>query len=222
MEKKENQAIKKGWPTRAVMHQIYDKKLWGGAEFDFYSGEGSHEDAIVKPYIAKASAFLDTFNIPLSVCDVGCGDFNIGQQLLNYTGNYIGVDIVANLVARNTKKFVHKKLEFRCLDISNDLLPKTDCLFVRQVLQHLSNADILAFLPKLCLYKYVLLTEHVPEHSFTPNRDKVTSMGNRLKQNSGVILTEAPFNYAPMTSEVLLRIPASKDSVIQTILYQNF
>jgi len=31
---------KKPWPTKAVMQQIYEQHLWGGKDFDFYSGEG--------------------------------------------------------------------------------------------------------------------------------------------------------------------------------------
>ena len=61
------------------MEQIYEKNLWGGAEFDFYSGKGSHEAQIVNPYIAVVTSFLTSFVDSLVVCDLGCGDFNVGK-----------------------------------------------------------------------------------------------------------------------------------------------
>ena len=39
------------------MEQIYEMKLWGGAEFDFYFGKGSHEAQIVNLYIAVVTSF---------------------------------------------------------------------------------------------------------------------------------------------------------------------
>ena len=34
--------IKKPWPTKAAMEQVYQLNLWGANETKFYSGEGSH------------------------------------------------------------------------------------------------------------------------------------------------------------------------------------
>ena len=87
------------------MKQIYDLNLWGGSSFDFYSGEGSHNPNITVPYLESVIAFLKSLDEPLSVCDLGCGDFNIGQYLVKYTKKYIGVDIVENLIERNKKLF---------------------------------------------------------------------------------------------------------------------
>ena len=61
---------------------------------------------------------------------------------LKYTKKYIAVDIVENLIERNKTLFKEDNLEFHCLDIVEDDLPKADCIILRQVLQHLSNAEI--------------------------------------------------------------------------------
>ena len=222
MKEEENPSNKKRWPTKAVMAQIYEEHLWGGQEFDFYSGEGSHDKAIITPYIKEVSAFLNSFESPLIVCDVGCGDFNIGKQLLAYTQKYIAIDIVPALIERNKKKFKDDKLSFLCVDICKEDLPVADCIFVRQVLQHLSNAEIQSFLSKLKSYKYVVLTEHVPQGNFVPNRDMVTSMGNRVKKNSGVVISEHPFNFKALTSYELVQVVLKDASSIQTVVYQNF
>jgi len=89
---------KKPWPTRDAMMQIYEKNLWGEGESDFYSGIGSHHPELIKPYIEAVSSFLTSFKTPPMVCDLGCGDFNIGKELVKHTKKYIAVDIVEELI----------------------------------------------------------------------------------------------------------------------------
>ena len=213
---------KKPWATKDVMHQIYEKHLWGGKEQDFYSGDGSHNLTIVEPYVDMVASFLKSANTPLVVCDLGCGDFNVGKQLTAFTKAYIGIDIVENLIERNSAKFTQENVSFLCLDICKDELPKADCVLIRQVLQHLSNKEILQIVSKLKTYKYVIITEHLPSGNFQPNLDMVTSMGNRLKYKSGVNIAAAPFNFNPVFEEVLLNISIDNKSCIRTTMYQNF
>jgi len=182
------------WPTKAVMNQIYDMHLWGGHEFDFYSGIGSHEPKIIDSYLKAINAFLESHETPLEVCDLGCGDFNIGKHLTKYSKKYIALDIVEDLIIRNKELYKEDNLEFYCLDITKDALPPGDCIILRQVLQHLSNTEIQEIVKKLAIYKYIILTEHIPLGNFTPNKNIISGQGIRLKQNSGVNILEAPFN----------------------------
>lgn len=197
MEKKENQTkkTKSSWPTKLAMEQVYEKNLWGGNKTDFYSGEGSHRPEIVKPYIAAVKAFLTSFEPPLTVCDLGCGDFNVGKELVPHTKKYIAVDIVPSLIAHNKETFKTVNLEFHCLDIAVADLPTADCAILRQVLQHLSNFEIQSIVNKLAAFKYVILTEHLPEGDFVPNKNIISGQGNRLKVQSGVNLLAPPFNF---------------------------
>ena len=119
--------VKKPWPTKAVMEQIYEAKLWGDNGGDFYSGEGSHLPELVKPYVAGVQSFLKSFKSPLTVLDMGCGDFNVGKELVDCTKEYIAVDIVRDLIEFNQNKFQHPNLKFYCLDIVNDNLRPEDC-----------------------------------------------------------------------------------------------
>ena len=191
------------WPTKAVMTQIYDQHFWGGHDHDFYSGEGSHLQTIVEPYVKSVSEFLQRHQNKLTVCDLGCGDFNIGKQLLPYTSYYYGIDIVDKLIERNKKQFDFENLEFHCLDSSQDDLPNADVAIIRQVFQHLSNAEIQRILDKLHSFQYLILTEHLPQGKFVPNIDIIASLGNRLKVKSGVDITESPFNFKSSTNQVL-------------------
>ena len=185
---------KKPWPAKDVMNQIYEMNLWGGNQFDFYSGIGSHDAKIIDPYLKVIIAFLESYNRSLIVCDLGCGDFNIGKHLTKYSKKYIAIDVVENLTKRNKNLYKDHNLEFYCLDIINDKLPSGDCIILRQVLQHLSNKDIEEVIKEIAVYKYIILTEHIPLGNFVSNKDIISGQGIRLKQNSGVNILEAPFN----------------------------
>ncbi|NNE32505.1 MAG: class I SAM-dependent methyltransferase [Winogradskyella sp.] len=202
------------------MNQIYDLHLWGGQDFDFYSGEGSHNTAITRPYLKAVITFLKSKQNNLTVCDLGCGDFNIGKDLVEYTQKYIAFDIVDSLIERNKHLYKADNLEFKCLDISKDKLPHGDCIILRQVLQHLSNAEIQEIVTQLHNYKYILITEHLPSGNFAPNVDIISGQGIRLKHKSGVDLCKAPFCLKIKKQENLSEITLDpKKGKIQTVLY---
>ena len=211
---------KSPWPTKAAMSQVYKKNLWGGKNYDFYSGEGSHNPQIINPYINVLTAFLTSFTSPLTVCDLGCGDFNVGKELVKHTQKYIAVDIVAELIVRNKDKFKEENLEFHYLDIAKDELPFADCALLRQVLQHLSNEEVQSIVSKLSNFKYLILTEHLPDGAFEPNKDIISGQGTRLKKQSGINLLAPPFNFKVEEERELLSVNLNNsDGVIVTTLY---
>ena len=212
---------KKPWPTKKAMKQIYDLNLWGTNGTKFYSGSGSHQSEIVKPYIDKVTSFLKSFDEPIMVCDLGCGDFNIGKQLVNHTKNYIAIDIVEDLINYNKENFKVDNLEFQCLDIANDDLPKADCVILRQVLQHLSNPEVHQILKKLKNYKYIILTEHIPNGDFLPNKDIISGQGIRIKKQSGLDILQAPFYFKIKSKEELLsfKLP-NNQGVVKTLVFR--
>ncbi|MDR9457660.1 MAG: class I SAM-dependent methyltransferase [Salegentibacter sp.] len=217
----ENKRIKKPWPTKDAMAQIYENNLWGGDESEYYSGLGSHHPETVNPYIAVVSDFLRDFETPLVVCDLGCGDFNIGKELVKYSKKFIALDIVPDLIAHNKQAFKTDHLEFQVLDIAMDELPAGDCAILRQVLQHLSNAEIKSVVEKLYDFKYVVLTEHLPEGDFLPNKDIISGQGIRLKKQSGVNLSASPFNFKVKEEKHLLSVPSPGfKGVLVTTLYK--
>lgn len=212
---------KQPWPTKDVMNQIYDMKLWGGKDVDFYSGFGSHNPDIVNPYLDYVISFLKSQKKPLVVCDLGCGDFNIGKHLIKYSEKYIAVDIAEKLIDRNKTLFKATNLEFLCLDISKDKLPLGDCVILRQVLQHLSNPEIQRIVKKLENYKYIILTEHIPIEDFIPNKNIISGQGIRIKQNSGVNLLKPPFNLKVKHHKLLVEnILKNGKGKIVTTLYE--
>ncbi|SDL71906.1 Methyltransferase domain-containing protein [Salinimicrobium catena] len=204
------------------MAQIYEKNLWGGNKSEFYSGLGSHHPETVDPYLEAVSAFLNGLETPPVLCDLGCGDFNVGKELVKFSKKYIAVDIVPELIARNQKEFMADDLEFRALDIAKEELPSGDCAILRQVFQHLSNPEIKSVVEKLYDFKYVILTEHLPEGDFEPNKDIVSGQGIRLKKQSGVDLSASPFNFRAKEEKRLLTVPSPGfKGVLVTTLYKN-
>ena len=225
MKKKESETkrLKKPWPTKDAMEQVYEMKLWGGETSDFYSGVGSHHLDIINPYIAILTSFLTSFKNPLTVCDLGCGDFNVGKELVKHTKKYIAIDIVKDLIEYNKEKFAAKNLEFYCLDIAVDDLPSGDCALLRQVLQHLSNAEVQRIVSKLSDFKFVIITEHIPEGDFTPNKEIISGQGIRLKKQSGLNLLAPPFNFKVIEEKQLLSVILNDcEGVLVTTFYKIF
>lgn len=219
---KKNQ-LKKPWPTKDAMAQIYENNLWGGNQSEFFSGDGSYNPELINPYLETLTSFLNAFETPPVVCDLGCGDFNIGKELVKYSKKYIAIDIVPDLIAHNKKTFKAENLEFHSLDIAEDELPAADCVILRQVLQHLSNTEIKSVVEKLYDYKYVILTEHLPKEDFEPNKDIISGQGIRLKKQSGVNLLAPPFNFKAEEEKQLLAIKSTRfKGVVVTTLYKVF
>jgi adenine-specific DNA methylase len=213
------------WQTKAVMTQIYDLGFWGkgSVEDKFYSGDGSHDPKIIEPYIQFVQEFLQSFKEKISLVDLGCGDFNVGKNFVQFTQKYFALDVVEELIAYNSQKFNFPNIEFLSLDIVKNDLPKADCAIIRQVLQHLSNKEIGLLIPKLAQYQYIILTEHIPDGDFIANKDIITGQGIRLKQNSGVDVTKEPFNLKPIHITLISKSQHTNyKGVVETKLYQMF
>jgi hypothetical protein len=214
--------------TEEVFTRIYTDARWGGPRGSFCSGAGSHEESIVQPYVAAVSAELRRLGAgSMTVVDLGCGDFSIGRQLAGECGRYIGVDIVKPLIEYNRVIFGSDRIEFRHLDIVADELPAGDICFVRQVFQHLSNAQILAVLPKLANYRRCFITEHHPSPGRVRrfNLDKTHGADVRVYRGSGVFLERPPFNVPKeryrLALEVRGQLPNADPGVIRTYLLEH-
>ena len=220
-----NQDIKKfsTMKTNEIFQEIYKKKLWSPEEekkfSNYYSGIGSHYDEFTLVYLDEIKNFLTSFSNKPSVVDLGCGDFKIGSNLRDYCDKYIAVDIFDELINANKIKYKELNVDFRVLDITKDQLPSGDICFVRQVLQHLSNDLIEKFLDLISdKYKYLVITEHIPDGNFTPNLDILTGPYIRIIKNSGVELTEPPFNLKVKNKKNICNISPKKIKGFEGVL----
>jgi len=195
--------------TRDVFVEIYRGGKWGKRFGRFYSGVGSSAPMVTWPYVRMMIEFIRSFDKKPRVVDLGCGDFSIGKHLIDYCSEYIGVDIVPDLIKVHKADKHGEHVKFICLDIIEDDLPNGDICFLRQVLQHLSNEQIAKILPKLKQYKTTFITEHYPTDNpaIVPNKDIVHGSRVRVCKNSGVYLDKTPFDIPSNCLQLILEVP---------------
>lgn len=212
-----------------VFTEIYESGRWGGSPGEFFSGPGTANEQIVSAYMAAITreASVEGF-LGSKFVDLGCGDFRVGKRLCPLCSSYVGVDIVKPLVRRNQEDYGNATTHFMHRDIVVDDLPDGDVCFLRQVLQHLSNQEILAVLQKIRKYKWVFITEHYPtdNDAIRPNIDKAHGADVRVYYNSGVYLAEPPFALPAETLREVLEAPGTglgqwhDQGVSRTFLYK--
>ena len=208
-------------PVEQVFSEIYLNKEWGGDKGAYYSGTGSHDPAIVTPYVQAVQALLASFPDKPVLVDLGSGDFNVGRHFVDFAKYYYACDIVAELQAYNRTHFDFPNVEFLGLNAVDDALPDGDIIFIRQVFQHLSNAQIGQVLKKCQKFQRWVITEHLPgTPDFSPNADITAGCGIRMLFDSGVVLTAPPFNVTGYAIRLLCEVP-EYGGVIRTILFER-
>lgn len=208
-----------GTNVEQTFETVYRRNLWGGAEGEFYSGRGSDPE-VAAPYCRFVRKFIQERNIK-TVVDLGCGDFRVGQNLLVPGTAYIGVDIVPHLIERNTRKFAGANVSFQVMNAIHDAPPPADLCLIRQVLQHLSNEQILAVLRNCSDFRYLLVSDHLALNEASEvNIDKTHGPDTRT---SGIRFDLPPFSRRTETVlEVgLAAIGLSDLEVIRTVLIEQ-
>jgi SAM-dependent methyltransferase len=139
------------------------------------------------PRIAKQHAVR-------SVLDIPCGDFHWMQHVA-FDAEYIGADIVPEIVAENQKRYGNAKRRFLLLDATRDALPRVDLIHCRDLLIHLSTRDCWAALSNFVASgSRLLLTSH-----FADRRDNAEIVSDDFRP---VNLTRPPFEF-PAPIEVI-------------------
>lgn len=186
-------------PHSKVFSEIYANRVWGGSraqQLDFCSGLGSFPDNS-SDYEDVVVQFIKDNDIA-SIVDVGCGDFQVSQRILEKIGKslrYIGVDVVPDLIERNNRLFANEFVSFQVADAVTDPLPSGDLLITREVLQHLSNESVQAVLEKVKSFPFALITNGVAQNPIRKNIDIVAGSSTRVSLGSGLWLERSPFNF---------------------------
>lgn len=191
--------------VQEVFSEVYAARQWGLGE-DFDSGTGSRGDAALG-YADCVRAVIEQ-SAARSAVDIGCGDFRVASLFVDALESYHGIDVVGELVARNSALHGRPGVRFSVLDAATDEPPRADICLVRQVLQHLSNDQISRILERCRRYPLVLVTEHLPapERTGEPNLDKPHGPDTRLDRGSWVDISRPPFDCSPVVE--VLRVPA--------------
>jgi hypothetical protein len=177
---------------------IYKHRIWGADGTRPLSGWGSYGEWAAS-FVRVAAQVIKERGIR-TVTEIGCGDFNIGSQLSGSVEKYQASDISSEIIRWNIDRFSDlNNVVFQQANACVDPLPPADLLIIRQVLQHLTNAQIESVLQNVekTGFRHVLIAEHVssPEKAGAPNQD-LPSQGyfTRLDFNSGVFIDQPPFS----------------------------
>jgi hypothetical protein len=168
-------------------NKIYSTNYWADDESRSGAGSSLKSTENIRIHLPK---IIERFNIK-GLIDAPCGDFNwMPQVLKNVDVDYIGLDIVEDLIISNRK---HEKnnINFVKLDIRIDKLPVSDLMLCRDCLFHFSYEDIFKFLDNYLIsdIKYILLTSHLNTENKFENRNIVTGDFRKID------LFSKPFNF---------------------------
>jgi hypothetical protein len=144
-----------------IFSKIYEDNVWvEKMEQENLSGVGSTKDA-TSDLVVQLASFLRDVECRQLV-DIGCGDFN-WMQNVEGDFNYLGIDVVPQLIEAHQARYANDKRRFICMDATLSAIPSGDVAICREVLFHLSFRDGLLLLNniKAAGFKYVLLTHDV-------------------------------------------------------------
>lgn len=77
-----------------------------------------------------------------TILDAPCGDFNWMNSIDLAGVQYTGVDIVSDIVNRNSQRYKSSNVKFELADITDANLSSFDLILCRDCFFHLSNANI--------------------------------------------------------------------------------
>jgi len=123
---------------------IYEGKVWSFGRDDIpLSGTGSSIEATagLRTALPQIVRRLGAGRM----VDVGCGDF-VWMSRIDLPCDYVGVDIVPWLIARNAEMYASPTRDFVTRDVVIEPAPPGDLILCREVLFHLSLADGIAAL----------------------------------------------------------------------------
>lgn len=126
-----------------------------------------------------------------SLLDAACGDFNWMRHVVNERlQEYIGIDVLPDLIQDNREAFGGPNRKFLTLDITRDELLKVDLILCRDCLVHFSFTDVAEAIRNFKRSQSgFLLTTSFPNHD--KNEDIAT--GNWQPLN----LQRYPFYFPP-------------------------
>jgi hypothetical protein len=148
-----------------VFSRIYSEDSWTHG-----SGPGSLPEAN-KPFIAYLGRFLVANRVTRMV-DFGCGDFQYMRYVDLGATQYVGLDVVTQVLESNRKSFGRDGLTFQLTPDDLSELPSGDLLLLKDVLIHLPNSYAAVLLKhSLQKYRFILAINNKSDNPAAYNRD---------------------------------------------------
>ena len=139
-----------------IFTNIYNNNGFNGKESISGPGSDIYQTRII---IKEIPLLFKDYNIS-TMLDIPCGDFYWMKEVDLKDIEYIGADIVDEIIKKNNEEYSKSNLHFKKLDLLKDTLPNVDLIFTRDCLVHLSFEDIFKALTNICNSnsKYLLTT----------------------------------------------------------------
>lgn len=187
-----------GLPLSQAFDEVYKRGMW--KQGNSLSGVGS-EGRLAERYVAFVKQYAVRHNLR-TVVDAGAGDFSVGSHLAPAFERYMALDVSAHIIGVNRQRYVGRRwahVTFDVADMTVMKFPSADLILIRQVMQHLTNAQIELALKNLeaSSWRRVLITDEVflPTGNKSPNVDLPShSVRTRAGLGSGVFIDKPPFN----------------------------
>ena len=129
-----------GRSHRTIFERVHRRNEWGSPESASGPGSTAERGAALKPPLLALLRELEVRRL----IDAPCGDFNWISDVADAVEEYVGVDVVSELIAQNRRRHAASGRTFLCLDIVRDPLPSGDLILCRDCLVHFSFADVRA------------------------------------------------------------------------------
>ena len=189
--------------TEKIFEKIYINNYWGSNKSRSGPGSSLKNTKNIRKNLIK---IIKKYKIKF-IFDAPCGDFNWMYLVIkNSKLNYLGSDIVKDLIKLNKIKYKSKNIKFSKKNLISGKFPKADLWIGRAFFYHLSFNDIRKVLINLkkSKIKYCLITNH-RVNSKHLNKDITTGSFRRLS------LFKEPLNFK---KNYLLKV---KDTYFQNI-----
>jgi hypothetical protein len=155
-------------PLEAFRH-AYRGNLWAGAETPSGPGSSTDQTAVIARTLPELCRRYDV----RTLLDVPCGDLHWMAGVSLPGVQYVGGDLVPEVIADAARRHGAPERRFLTLDITSSALPSADLLLCRDCLVHLSYGDIVKAIENIRRSEitYLLTTTFGDESGF---RDIVT------------------------------------------------
>jgi hypothetical protein len=126
---------------KEIFDRIFRENVWGNAVSRSGDGGGLSQTTTIRAMIPEIVTMVNA----RSMLDLPCGDFN-WMRFVDIDIDYIGADIVPELIAQNQQNYGSAHRRFIVHDVAQKQIPNVDLVFCRDLLVHFSFDDIrLAF-----------------------------------------------------------------------------
>jgi len=156
---------------KRLFTQTYEKNSWTSNESR--SGTGSHLEYTES--IRKLIVELIDDGVEY-IWDCSCGDWNWMKEIRESLPNYVGNDIVDELIEVNKNKFGSDNIKFQCGDMLEELKKlesaSVDLILCRHTLEHLPTEYVTSVIKEIRrVAKQALITTNTNEGNskITPN-----------------------------------------------------